>query len=480
MASRKTLNAKNLEALGARRLAELLIEISAGDAVAKRRLRLELAGQESPAAVASEVKKRLATIGRARSFVDRRHARALANDLDIQRRAIAGSITDGDAAEGLSMMWRFLSLSGPVLNRCDDSDGSVSDVFGEAVDDLVRIAEAAQPEPEALAHRVLEALTANDYGQYDSLVRVLAPILGQTGLEHLRLGVTALSKEPVPKPEDGERRIVGYSSAGPLYEDDLAETSRKRKVRAALMDIADAQGDVDAYAAQYDDAQRKVPRIAADIARRLLNTNRAAEALDILDAADCKHRHPYRVDFEWDDARIDALEALGRGSDAQQHRWACFERFLSAEHLKAYLKRLSDFDAIGAEEQALDHAQDHANPLGGLAFLISWPDLDRAGKHIVRRAAEFDGNRYEYLVPAAEALADRYPLAATMALRAMIDFALGNARSARYEHAARHLAECSNLAHGIEDFESFETHADYESRLRREHGRKWSFWSLIG
>ena len=169
MASRKTLNAKNLEALGARRLAELLIEISAGDAVAKRRLRLELAGQESPAAVASEVKKRLATIGRARSFVDRRHARALANDLDIQRRAIAGSITDGDAAEGLSTMWRFMWLSGPVLNRCDDSDGSVSDVFGEAVDDLVRIAEAAQPEPEALAHRVLEALTANDYGQYDSL-----------------------------------------------------------------------------------------------------------------------------------------------------------------------------------------------------------------------------------------------------------------------------------------------------------------------
>ena len=480
MASRKTLNAKNLEALGARRLAELLIEISAGDTVAKRRLRLELAGRESPAAVAAEVRKRLATIGRSRSFVDRRRASALAKDLDIQRRAVAGPIAAGDPAEGLDLMWRFLSLANPVLDRCDDSDGAVSGVFGEAVDDLVRIAEAAQPEPAALADRVLEAITANDYGQYESLVRVLAPILGQAGLEHLRRGVTALSKEPVRRPDDSERRIVGYSSAGPLYEDDLAETSRKRKVRAALMDIADAQGDVDAYAAQYDDAQRKVPGIAADIARRFLKANRAAEALDIVEAVERKRRHSHWVDFDWDDARIDTLEALGRSSDAQQHRWACFERFLSAEHLKAYLKRLSDFDAIGAEEQALDHAQDHASPLGGLAFLISWPDLDRAGKHIVRRAAEFDGNRYEYLVPAAEALADRYPLAATMALRAMIDFALDNARSARYEHAARHLVECSNLAHGIEDFGTFETHGDYESRLRREHGRKWSFWNLIG
>ncbi len=48
MASKTTLNAKNLEALGAERLAELLIEISTASAVAKRRLRLELAGAQSP------------------------------------------------------------------------------------------------------------------------------------------------------------------------------------------------------------------------------------------------------------------------------------------------------------------------------------------------------------------------------------------------------------------------------------------------
>ncbi len=447
--------------------------------MAKRRLRLELAGQESPAAVAAEVRKRLAAIGRARSFVDRRHASALARDLDTQRRAIAGPIAEGDAAEGLGTMWRFLSLANPVLDRCDDSDGAVSDVFGEAVGDLGQIAEAAKPEPGVLVGRVLEAVIANRYGQCDSLIRVLAPVLGETGLERLRQEVTALSEEPVQRPDGGERKIIGYSSRGPLYADDLAETSRRYTIRAALTEIADAQGDADAYAAQYDDAQRKVPGIAADIARRLLKADRAAEALEVVDAADTGRGRGFRPGFEWDDTRIDALEALGRPEDAQRHRWACFERFLSAEHLKAYLKRLSDFDAIGAEEQALDHAQDHAEPLAGLAFLISWPDLDRAGRHIVRRAAELDGNRYEYLAPAAKALADRYPLAATMALRAMIDFALDKARSARYEHAARHLAECSNLAHGIEDFGAYETHADFESRLRRQHGRKWSFWDLM-
>jgi hypothetical protein len=49
VAARTALNAKNLEALGVGRLAELLIEISTGNAAAKRRLRLELAGAQSPA-----------------------------------------------------------------------------------------------------------------------------------------------------------------------------------------------------------------------------------------------------------------------------------------------------------------------------------------------------------------------------------------------------------------------------------------------
>ena len=87
MAAKTAINAKNLEALGAERLAELLIEISAGNTAVKRRLRMELAGARSPAELAKEVRKRLTIITRSRSFVDWQGARSLANDLDTQRRA---------------------------------------------------------------------------------------------------------------------------------------------------------------------------------------------------------------------------------------------------------------------------------------------------------------------------------------------------------------------------------------------------------
>jgi hypothetical protein len=114
-----------------------------------------------------------------------------------------------------------------------------------------------------------------------------------------------------------------------------------------------------------------------------------------------------------------------------------------------------------------------------LAFLVSWPTLDRAADLVLQRADELDGNDYEILTHAADALAGKYPLAATMVLRAMIDFSLKNGRSSRYRHAARHLLDCSSLSSAINDFGGFEPHGAYEARLRREHGKKRSFWSCV-
>ena len=479
MASKKTLNAANLEALGARRLAELLIEISTGDAAAKRRLRLELAGEESPASVAREIRKRLATIARSRSFVDWQDRRTLIEDLETQRRAIIEKVAKGNPVEGLELMWRFLALAGSVFERCDDSSGTVSDVFHRAVSDLGEIAVSAKPDPKTLAADALRALTQNDYGQYDPLIGVLAPVLGQEGLGHLKQRVIALSKEPVPKADHHERREIGYGSDGPVYADELDEQFRSSTVRLALMEIADVQGDVDAYIGQYDEQARKRPRIAAEIARRLLAADRAEDAWRTVEATEHRGGGWDWPDFEWEDVRIDVLDALERGDEAQEARRSCFERSLSAKHLRAYLKRLPDFEDVEAEERALDHAQGFGSPLQALSFLASWPALDRASALVIQHAAEIDGDHYEVLTPAADALAGRYPLAATLALRAMIDFTLTHARSSRYKHAARHFMECSSLASAIAEFESFEAHDTYAARLRQEHGRKSSFWNQI-
>lgn len=481
MPAKTALNAKNLEALGLERLAELLIEITAGNAAAKRRLRLELAGAQSPAELAKEVRKRLSIIARSRSFVDWQGARSLTDDLDAQRRAIVETIAKADPTEALDLLWRFMALAHPVFERCDDSSGTVIDVFREACSDMGDIALKAKADPTNLADQAFTALIANDYGQFDALIRILAPALGQAGLEHLKQRMIDLSNRPITKPAEKDRVTIGWSSSGPIYADEITERSRVSTVRLALTEIADAMGDVDAFIEQYGEASRKVPKIAAEIARRLLSAGRAQEALQTIEAAEHRHRNSSWdwLDFEWEDARIDVLEALGRADDAQAARWGCFERSLSSSHLRAYLKRLPDFDDVEAEKRALDYAQQSPNLLQALSFLISWPALNRAANLVLQRSDELDGDHYEILTSAADALAGKYPLAATLVLRAMIDFALINNRSSRYRHTARHFLDCLSLASMIEDFGRFEPHDAYEARLRREHGRKSSFWSLI-
>ena len=247
MTSKKTLNAQNLEALGARRLAELLIEIIAGDPASKRRLRLELAGQVGPAAVVQEVRKCLAMIARSRSFVDWQNRRALVDDLETQRRAIVKQVAKRDPVAGLELMWRFLALASSVFERCDDSSGEVSDVFYRAVSDFGEIAVKAKIDPKTLAGDAFRAITHNDYGQYDPLIGALAPALAQEGLEHLKQNVIALSKEAHSKPSDRERRQIGFGSDGPIYADEVDKQFRSSTVRQTLMEIADVQGDVDTY-----------------------------------------------------------------------------------------------------------------------------------------------------------------------------------------------------------------------------------------
>ena len=386
MASKKTLNAKNLEALGAARLAGLLIEISTGNAASKRRLRLELAEAQNPGEVAREIRKRLSTIGRSRSFVDWPKRKALVDDLEAQVRAIVEHVAQHDPAEALDLVWRFLALANSIFDRCDDSSGTVIGIFHRACSDLGEIAETANADPASLADQAFRALLENDYGQYDDLITVLTPALGEEGLNHLKELMVGLSNEPVPRPAQEDREVIGWGSGGPIYSDEIAEHSRVSTARLALKQIADALGDVDGFIAQYDDKAKSVPKIAAEIARRLLAAGRVVEAWEAVNVAEEKQsRWP---SFELEDARIDVLEALERADDAQALRWSCFERSLSTPHLRAYLNRLPDFEDIGVEERALTFALTYPSVHQALVFLVSWPALDKAASLVLQRSAE--------------------------------------------------------------------------------------------
>lgn len=443
MASRRTLNAANLEALGAPVLAALLIELSSGSAVMQRRLRLALAAADGAEAAGQEVRKRLAAISRSTTFVGARQRTALLADLEAQRQMIVGPIATAEPVLALELLLRFLELADPVLARCSDTTGTVIAVFDRAIEDLAPLAEAVQLPAEALAEHLLELLACNDHGQFDRLIPSLAEALGDSGLAWLQ---TQLEQEGLA-------------------------------VSWLLQQIAEARGDVDAYLARFEPSQLRQPSTAAAVAQRLLAADRPDQALQVLDgAAEAAVRWPVP---EWEEARITALDRLGLAAEAQQQRWLWFSRTLATAPLRAYLQRLEAFEDVEAEESALQLAEDHGQPLLALQFLVSWPSLARAARHVLRHRQHWDGEAYGIQAAAAERLSADHPLAATVLLRAMVVFALAMGRSRRYRHAAEHLRSCDHLAARIDDWQGVESHSTFIGRLRESYGREIGFWRLL-
>lgn len=445
MASKRTLNASNLEALGAAALAALLMEVSSGNAVIQRRLRLALAAADGADGAAQEVRKRLAAIARATTFVDSRKRKALMADLEAQHQAITGVIAAADPALAFQLLVRFLELADGVLERSSDTTGALIGVFQRALADLGPLATAAALKPEALAEHCAELIAGNGYGQFDELISTVAPALGEEGLALL------------------QRHVEEHG--GP----DAAH---------ALRQIAETRGDVDAYLALFDAKQLSRPGTAADVALRLLEAGRAEQALAILDGAAGAAATSWHA-AEWGEARIAVLEGLGRREEGQQQRWDLFCRSLSIPHLRAYLKRLDDFEDVEAEERAFQLAEEHPRPMLALAFLVSWPALPRAARFVIRHHKQWDGEAYQVYGPAAERLSTDHPLAATILLRAMVAFALSATRPKRYPYAADHLQCCERLAAEIDDWQGLESHTSFLGRLREAYGRKWSFWQLL-
>lgn len=477
MAPSKTLNAANLEGLGAALLAELLIEISKGNAAAQRRLRLALAGSAGGEQAARAVAKRLASITGARTWLGWQKIKPFVAELEAQRRAILELVAPSAPHEAFDLLWRLVGCAESVLARSDDGGGRLSAAFHAAARDLGPLAQQAGLSPKDLALRVSRVLTAGGHGVWGELIPLLAPQLGTAGLNMVRSSMREWQAEPIPASAARERGVIGRPSSGPIHGNQAGSLHRRHRAAVVLQQVADALGDVDGFIEQFDESARAVPAVAATIARRLLGAGRAAEAWAALERVQARRRDQDAM--EWEEARVDVLEALGRSEEAQVFRWERFLTTLNATHLRAYLKRLPDFDDFEAEQRALAHALTFGDVHRALSFFLVWPDLQRANELVLGRPQAFNGDLYELLSAASDKLDDKHPLASTLLRRAMIDFTLGAGRSSRYKHAARHLRDCRASAERVSDFEGALDHLAFEKALRAAHGRKAGFWQEV-
>ena len=473
----KALNKKNLEALGANVLAELLMEAVKGDAARQRRVRMALSSEQSPKEAAADIRKRMVQIRRAKSWISARTQRSLAKELSGLIAMIDARIAPEDADLGFDLLWSLLQLAPFIHARTDDSNGTIGGVMNTAMEAIQTLAPRLDRNPQSLADQVFEALQDNGYGEFDGVIAALSDALGEPGLIALKARAEAAMEAPV-RPDDTE--VFGlYASTERRLE--IAKDRRDRTLRMILSDVADARGDVDAWLTQYSAEQLTYHTIAPDAARRLLQAGRAEDALRIME--NCirvmERKDSWFDTPEVDSAHFACLETLGREDDLRRAMWARFENRLCAETLRRYRSRLPDFEDDEALIDAQTRVRQHPDLLRGLIFCLGWPDPKLASDLVLSRHEELDGNAYELLTPAADLLEAEHPLAAVLVWRSMITFALQNNRAKRYRHAARHLASCAQADMAITDYGEVQSHEAFVESLRSRHPRKHAFWGKI-
>ncbi|GLK49447.1 hypothetical protein GCM10017620_24200 [Brevundimonas intermedia] len=395
-ASPKRLNAASLASLGADRLGELLMQATDGDALLKRRLRLVLAAEAGEEALTVELDKRLTALASARARVSWRKRPDLLRDLDMLRRAVVDDLAPRAPVAGLDRLIAWFDLFRGLTLRVKDPRGEMTAAFEAAAPDLWTVGQTA--------------------------------LMDQAAMERL---AAAIERHPLDY-----ARWIG--AAGEALTSELARallaaldtSSGVRGARTAIRRLADRAEDLDLWLSLATPDERGAPDFAAAAARRLLAAGRIAEARQALEAALKPSAANRRFTFgrspaagppsltpAWEAASIDLLDAEGRKAEAQDLRWAMFERDLSAPALRDYLARLPDFDDVEALDRALAHAAAYADFETALGFLMDWPAHREAAALVERRIGQV---RTQLPLKAdwAARLAQKYPDAAERLLAA--------------------------------------------------------------
>ena len=477
MTRRATLTQEALTALGADKLGKLVLDEVGRNAAFKKIVTAALAGAKGPDAVAAMVDRRLASLKRARGFIDWEKRKAFAADLRATLATITDELGGADPTAAVDRIVRFLASAEGVFERVDASSGHVQAIFHDAAEALPALAqEMPDSDKVRLLDLLLPLLLADGYGLIEKVFHDTIPLVPPPELSRIDAALMAALQKIGPA-GDGTR--------------DWEQRSRRDRVIRARQAIADRAGDVDAFIA----LEQERPARAQDsmgVVERLLAAGRSSEALDwvrrpgrpglramhwhdVADAtsgADLSDRNRLRLE-------IRVLDALGDRSAAQDLRWQTFEATLDQDMLREYLAHLPDFGEFEALDRAFAHAATHPQRYRSLAFFLAWPRLNLAANLVLEHHATWDGRHYGALVPAAETLEHDHPEAATVLYRALVNDILARARSPAYGHAARYLAKLDALSTGDLVPYGLIDHQAYRATLRRAHGRKSGFWNMV-
>jgi len=367
---------------------------------------------------------------------------------------VKGLISDGLAADAVSLYETFIAASYEKAEEIDDSSGSFGMFVDELFCDWVRARQAAKARPEETVELLLTWMEDDDYGFCHELERDLVKVLNAKGLRAFavqvrgRLDASALD----------DRGSAGYPC---------------RRWTAALKRILAAQEDADAYLALCDETalgSKECSVLAAIHQRR----GGSEDALDWVERglALAQTERYSSAEYELKKLQRELLPRLGRADEAIAAAWADFQRGPSKHSYETLMELVPESDLRSWHDKAMAAAE-HGDLSSIVGLFVETGETERLAARIDNATDDdLEGMSHYATEPAAKLLAEPHPALAARVFRAL-GLRIVNAKKSKYYDAA-----LADLKHARDCYLAADKQAEWEAlvaEIRREHGRKYSF-----
>ncbi len=438
---------RRLIELGPEYLTDILLDLADrhrdAEAIVKR---LTATPQENT----KRFKTKLAGIKRRRRFLGRRSSFAFADELRSLLQDLRAGIHD--YLMGVRLVAEFYKADDAIFRQCDDSFGNVGDIFRIDASNVFVSFAANCDDKEEIIDLVLELNSEDEYGVRDSLFQCASEYLPDRELRSMVDRLWDLSRE-----ETDEHRTLHWISGVESLARQMKDAPLYEKARLALWPELSAAACI-------------------DIAGIYLETGDAQTALTWL------RRIPDREHFkvhEQDELLLTIYKTIGDQENMESVAWRIFRRDRTEHTLACLLDAIGEDlrdQVIEGEIQAILESQ-HLS-YSDVTFLIEINHLAEAESYLLDRRELLDGDHYTGLLPLADHMeANSRWLTASVLYRALLDSILRRGRSKYYTHGVRYLKKLDALDPRIPDWRNIPSHIEYTQGLRKNHGRKTSFWS---
>ncbi|PIE20727.1 MAG: hypothetical protein CSA61_00765 [Neptuniibacter caesariensis] len=433
--------------LGAEALADALLKIAIHSDEADDVIEQLIA---TPKESVQRFKNKLSSLKRSRRFVDWRRVAGFSRELEMMLQNLKAGVDD--PLTGVELVAAFYEADRFIFEMCDDSSGSIGDVFRYDARELFVDYASRCSNKSKIADIILKLNQQNDYGIRDTLIDCAAECL----------------------PEDVIRTMIAkFQRWADNEKDKYGKGNYLRSIESLARQIKDAKLFEKVRIASWGKSNSAA---LVDIARVYF------ECGDVETAHSWLKKIPEGETFRAHERDKLLEEIYHKQGDSEKLAELLYQKFRSY-HSTDTLQALLDVIGHGKREDIINDETRQIlktdRLLGSDAeFLLAVGKIDEAEAYLLKRADQLDGKHYSSLLSLAEAMAsENRHLAASLIFRSLLVSILERGYTKAYSHGIRYLKKLDKLAASISDWKEFNPHDVFKEQIIKAHGRKRSFWS---